>query len=110
MHLRDGNPVLAVIKATGVNQDGQTQGITVPNGEAQKKLLLQSLRRAGVEADAIQYAEAHGTGTAVGDPIEINGLGAVLGSRDRAQPRCGNWLSQKQHWPYGSYGRNGRFD
>ncbi|HEX5055444.1 MAG TPA: SDR family NAD(P)-dependent oxidoreductase [Gammaproteobacteria bacterium] len=85
---RDGDPILAVIKATGVNQDGQTVGITVPNGESQKKLLKQSLGRAGIAASEIQYAEAHGTGTAVGDPIEINALGALLGERVPGDMPC----------------------
>lgn len=86
--LRDGDPVLAVIKATGVNQDGQTNGITVPNGESQQKLFSTSLKRAGMRAQDIQYLEAHGTGTPVGDPIEINSMGAMLSLRDTDQPPC----------------------
>lgn len=86
--LRDGDPVLAVIKATGVNQDGQTNGITVPNGSAQQKLLQKTLARAQFESSQIQYAEAHGTGTAVGDPIEVNALAATLGQRPRDQETC----------------------
>lgn len=86
--VRDGNNILAVIKASGVNQDGQTIGITVPNGEAQKKLLLKSLDRAGLAPEDIHYAEAHGTGTAVGDPIEVNALGSVLGHRADQQESC----------------------
>jgi acyl transferase domain-containing protein/acyl carrier protein len=86
--IRDGNNVLAVIKATGVNQDGQTVGITVPSGSAQEKLLLKSLTRAKVRPEEIQYAEAHGTGTAVGDPIEVNALGAVLGDRTTDKETC----------------------
>lgn len=80
--IEHGDPVLAVIKATAVNQDGQTLGITVPNGESQKKLLAASFQRAGVSPSDIQYAEAHGTGTAVGDPIEVNALGSLLRERD----------------------------
>ena len=85
---RDGDNILAVIKATGVNQDGQTIGITVPNGESQKKLLRKTLGRARIASSDVQYAEAHGTGTAVGDPIEVNALGAILGDRDSALTRC----------------------
>lgn len=85
---RDGNNILAVIKATGVNQDGQTVGITVPSGEAQKRLLLKSLGQAAVPSETIQYVEAHGTGTAVGDPIEVNALGSVLGSRRNTVAQC----------------------
>ena len=86
--VRAGDRVLAVIKASGVNQDGQTNGITVPNGAAQKNLLERSLQRAGFAPEEIQYAEAHGTGTAVGDPIEVNALGALLGARDADVPQC----------------------
>jgi acyl transferase domain-containing protein/NADP-dependent 3-hydroxy acid dehydrogenase YdfG/acyl carrier protein len=85
---RDGDPILAIIKATGVNQDGQTVGITVPNGESQKRLLKQSLGRAGISPEDIQYAEAHGTGTAVGDPIEVNALGELLGLRHPGDAQC----------------------
>ena len=85
---KDGDPILAIIKATGVNQDGQTIGITVPNGDSQRKLLLQSLQRARVSPDEIQYAEAHGTGTAVGDPIEVNALGSILGQRSAETDTC----------------------
>ena len=85
---KDGDKILAVIKATGVNQDGQTIGITVPNGTSQQKLLLQSLRRANLDSAEIQYAEAHGTGTAVGDPIEVNALGGTLGARDHHAEQC----------------------
>ena len=85
---RDGDNILAVIKATGVNQDGQTIGITVPNGESQQKLLRKTLGRAKIATADIQYAEAHGTGTAVGDPIEVNALGGILGNRDSGKARC----------------------
>lgn len=86
--LADGDPVLAVIKATGVNQDGQTNGITVPNGTAQQRLVRQSLQRAGLQPSQIQYVEAHGTGTAVGDPIEVNALAAVFGGREQLDQQC----------------------
>ena len=85
---KDGDNILAVIKATGINQDGQTIGITVPNGGSQQKLLNKTLKQAGFKYSDIQYAEAHGTGTAVGDPIEVNALGATLGDRDQAVDKC----------------------
>ncbi|MCE0556897.1 type I polyketide synthase [Motilimonas sp. E26] len=86
--IADGDNVLAVIKASGVNQDGQTSGITVPNGDAQQRLLKKSLAKAGFTGADIQYAEAHGTGTAVGDPIEVNALGQTLGQRQQGQEQC----------------------
>ncbi|MFT4925581.1 MAG: acyl transferase domain-containing protein [Phenylobacterium sp.] len=85
---KDGNNVLAVIKATSVNQDGHTSGITVPSGDAQQILLQKSLAKAGLRGSDIQYAEAHGTGTPVGDPIEVNALGKTLGARKSQQQRC----------------------
>ncbi len=82
---RDGDPVVAVIEATAVNQDGRTGTITEPNGEAQAAMLRAALMRAGIEPGAISYVEAHGTGTPVGDPIEAKAIGAVLGNaRGRA--------------------------
>lgn len=82
--LRDGDPVYAVIRATAVNQDGRSNGITVPRREAQEALIREAFRRAGVRGGDIQYVEAHGTGTPVGDPIEANALGTVL-SEGRAE-------------------------
>jgi len=76
--LADGNPIYAVIRGTGVNQDGKTNGITVPNGAAQTALVRETCRRAGIRPADIQYVEAHGTGTSVGDPIEAQALGSAL--------------------------------
>nr|AEH26540.1 amino acid adenylation domain protein [uncultured Acidobacteria bacterium C5] len=74
-----GDRVLALIRGTAVNQDGASSGFTVPNGVAQQALIRQTLAAAGVEAGEIDYVESHGTGTALGDPIEAGALGAVLG-------------------------------
>jgi acyl transferase domain-containing protein/ubiquinone/menaquinone biosynthesis C-methylase UbiE len=78
--LADGDSIYAVIRGSAVNQDGQTNGITVPNGQAQEAALREAYRQAGVSPKLVQYIEAHGTGTSVGDPIEANALGTVLGS------------------------------
>ncbi|MFV8781301.1 SDR family NAD(P)-dependent oxidoreductase [Microbulbifer sp. SA54] len=86
--ISDNDNILAVIKASGANQDGHTVGITVPNGESQKKLLAKTLSFAQAPAHTIQYAEAHGTGTAVGDPIEVNALGSMLGQPEVRRGRC----------------------
>ncbi|AZE49480.1 Modular polyketide synthase [Pseudomonas chlororaphis] len=72
--LRDGDRVLALIKGSGVSHDGKTQGFTVPNPVSQTQAINAALARAGVPRDTINYIEAHGTGTALGDPIEIQGL------------------------------------
>ncbi|MFM7584243.1 MAG: type I polyketide synthase, partial [Caldilinea sp.] len=77
---RDGDAVLAVVKGSAVNHDGHSSGLTVPNKRAQEKLLRQALATAQVTPEQVSYIEAHGTGTALGDPIEIRALGAVFGA------------------------------
>ena len=77
--LADGDPIYAVIRGSTINQDGHTNGITVPNGLAQEAAIREVLQQANVSPQHIQYVEAHGTGTPVGDPIEANTLGRVLG-------------------------------
>ena len=81
---RDGDRVLAVIRASAVNSDGRSNGLLAPNAEAQRALLAEVYAAAGVvEPNEVDYVEAHGTGTALGDPVEAGALGAVLG-RGRA--------------------------
>ncbi len=86
--LRDGNPVYAIVRGTGVNQDGRTNGITVPNPASQERLILKVCGEAGVEPKQIRYFEAHGTGTAVGDPIEAKALGAAVGTGRDPEHAC----------------------
>ncbi len=70
----DGDHLYAVIKATSVNHGGKTNGYTVPNPNAQAALIAQTLRQAEIDPRTITFLEAHGTGTSLGDPIEITGL------------------------------------
>ncbi|WP_053913131.1 SDR family NAD(P)-dependent oxidoreductase [Streptomyces sp. SCSIO 75703] len=72
--LRDGDHVHGVIAATGANQDGRTSGITAPSAPAQSALLTSVYERFGIDPDRIGYVECHGTGTRLGDPIEIEAL------------------------------------
>ena len=81
--LRDDDPIYALIRATGVNQDGQTAGISLPNQDAQVALMEAVYRQAGVAPGEVQYIEAHGTGTKAGDPVEARALHRAL-SVDRA--------------------------
>jgi phthiocerol/phenolphthiocerol synthesis type-I polyketide synthase C len=83
--LADGDTVHAVVRGTGVNSDGRTNGFSLPNPQAQSALLRAVYGRFGIDPDDLDYVEAHGTGTPAGDPIEAAALGEVLGQR-RAQP------------------------
>ncbi|MFB1478884.1 acyltransferase domain-containing protein [Corallococcus sp. RDP092CA] len=76
--LAAGDTIRCVIRATGSNNDGPSNGLTAPNPEAQEKLLRQVHARSGVAPGAVGYVETHGTGTALGDPIEAGALGAVF--------------------------------
>ncbi|HEY4974435.1 MAG TPA: type I polyketide synthase, partial [Steroidobacteraceae bacterium] len=78
--LSSGDRILAVIRGSAVNHDGPSSGLTVPNGLAQQALLRRALSAAGVTGAQVGYVEAHGTGTSLGDPIEAEALGAVLGA------------------------------
>ncbi|WP_394849563.1 type I polyketide synthase [Pendulispora brunnea] len=71
--------VLAVVRGSAVNHDGASSGITVPNGSSQRKVLRAALRDARLEASLVDAVECHGTGTSLGDPIEIQALGSVYG-------------------------------
>ena len=79
MALADRDPIHAVIRGTHVNHGGRTQGYTVPNPHAQRELVCETLRRAGVESSTIGCVEAHGTGTELGDPIEVSALAKAFG-------------------------------
>ncbi|HTQ80995.1 MAG TPA: beta-ketoacyl synthase N-terminal-like domain-containing protein, partial [Thermoanaerobaculia bacterium] len=79
--LAAGDPVLALLRGTAVNHDGHASGLMVPNGLAQQEVVRQALADAALGPEAISYIEAHGTGTALGDPIEIGALGEALKSR-----------------------------
>ncbi|MFJ9542929.1 beta-ketoacyl synthase N-terminal-like domain-containing protein [Streptomyces sp. NPDC101225] len=84
---RDGDRVLAVIRATAVNSDGRSNGLLAPNPAAQQALLTTAYARAGLTPAHVDHVEAHGTGTPLGDPVEAGALAAVLGAgRDPGQP------------------------
>ena len=72
-----GDNVLAVIRGSAVNQDGRSSGLTVPHGPSQQAVMRRALKQAGVAPGLVGYVEAHGTGTPLGDPIELQSLGAV---------------------------------
>ncbi|MFC7898118.1 type I polyketide synthase [Streptomyces sp. NPDC057381] len=85
--LADGDRVYGLIRGSAVNNDGATSGLTVPSGEAQRQVLREAYAKAGIDPGEVQYVELHGTGTPVGDPVEANALGEVLGSARGTEDR-----------------------
>jgi acyl transferase domain-containing protein len=81
--ISSGDRILAVISGSAVNQDGCTSGLTAPNGLSQQAVIRQALAKSKIEPSQIDYLETHGTGTALGDPIEVNALGEVFGKREQ---------------------------
>ncbi|MEM7127080.1 MAG: type I polyketide synthase, partial [Chloroflexota bacterium] len=80
----DDDQILAVIRGSMVNHDGPSSGLTAPRGPSQQTVIRQALKQANIDPENVSYIEAHGTGTPLGDPIEIGALGAVF--RNRSEP------------------------
>jgi polyketide synthase 13 len=76
---RDGDDILAVIAGGAVNHDGRSNGMLAPNPDAQAEVLRKAYKDAGIDPKTVDYVEAHGTGTILGDPIEADALGRVIG-------------------------------
>ncbi len=85
--LADGDPIHGVIRAIGVAHGGRSNSLTAPNPKSQARLVADVLARAGVDAAEVDYVETHGTGTPLGDPVEIAGLTAAFAEASRA-PRA----------------------
>ncbi|CAN5135286.1 hypothetical protein BH11PSE11_BH11PSE11_05040 [soil metagenome] len=78
--IADGDPILALVRGSAINNDGPSNGLTAPSPDAQRAVLHDACADASIDPSQIDYVEAHGTGTMLGDPIEAGSLGAVLGS------------------------------
>ncbi|WP_019505919.1 type I polyketide synthase [Pleurocapsa sp. PCC 7319] len=88
--IADGDNIQAVIRGSAVNHDGLTNGLTAPNGNYQQEVIRLALAQAGVRPNQISYVETHGTGTSLGDPIEVSSLKAVLMEGREADQLC--WI------------------
>ncbi|MGY4878715.1 SDR family NAD(P)-dependent oxidoreductase [Vreelandella aquamarina] len=95
--LADGDHILAVVAGSAVNTDGHKSGLTVPNPSAQIDLMRRAYEQAGITPDEIDYLEAHGTGTAVGDPIESRAIGEALGKHRQTPLPIGSIKSNLGH-------------
>jgi 3-oxoacyl-(acyl-carrier-protein) synthase/NAD(P)-dependent dehydrogenase (short-subunit alcohol dehydrogenase family)/acyl carrier protein len=84
--LADGDTVLALIRGSAINQDGASGGLTVPSGPSQEAVIRTALANCGLDPGQVGYIEAHGTGTSLGDPIEMGVLGKVFGTPERSSP------------------------
>ena len=78
---KHGDPIFALLKGSAVNQDGESSGLTAPNALAQKEVIQKALENADLSPDDVDYIEAHGTGTSLGDPIEARALSLVFQDR-----------------------------
>ena len=78
--LADGDPIEAVIRGSAINHDGRSSGLTAPNGPAQQAVIRTALANGNISPHQVSYLEAHGTGTPLGDPIEVQAMSAVLGN------------------------------
>ena len=85
---KDGDYIYAVIKGSAVNQDGHSIGLTAPNGQAQQEVIRKAWKDAGVPPDTISYVEVHGTGTSLGDPIEVDALSKAFSSQTSRKQFC----------------------
>lgn len=81
-----GDNILALIHGSAINQDGRSNGITAPNGLAQQAVIREALKNAKLTPEQISYIETHGTGTILGDPIEVQALGVIMKDRPKTQP------------------------
>ncbi len=87
--IADGDYIHGLIKGSAINNDGHSQGITAPNPQGQARAIRQAYQQSGIDPASISYIEAHGTGTLLGDPIEIEGMTQAFRTFTERQQFCG---------------------
>ncbi|XP_044716041.1 polyketide synthase dehydratase domain-containing protein [Hirsutella rhossiliensis] len=95
--IRDGDAIRAVIRASGINSDGRTAGIVLPNGDAQERLIRATYQMSGLDPADTQYVEFHGTGTRAGDPTEMGAVSRAMASPNRSTLYGGSVKTQIGH-------------
>ncbi|PYI20858.1 putative polyketide synthase [Aspergillus violaceofuscus CBS 115571] len=95
--LRDGNPVRAVIRGSAINANGKTPGISLPSRELQETVMRKAYQNAGLDFASTDYVECHGTGTPVGDPIEVDAVGRCFSPRPEVQLLIGSVKTNVGH-------------
>ncbi len=106
---RDGDRILGVIRGSAENHGGAASSLTAPNPRAQARLIAEAHKQAGIDPRTISYMECHGTGTALGDPVEIEGLKAAFaemrgehGLEEPTRPMLRPRLGEVEHRPHGN--------
>ena len=92
----DRDRILALIRGSAINQDGRSSGLTVPSVSAQQAVIREALANGAVSPEQVDYIEAHGTGTALGDPIEARALASVFSGGRSPEHRSCRWVRQNQ--------------
>lgn len=85
---KDGDHIYAVIKGSAVNNDGDSMGVTAPNPLAQEEVIVRAWKAAGINPESLSFIEAHGTGTKLGDPIEVEGITKAFRQFTEKQQFC----------------------
>ena len=107
---REGDKIYGIIEASTINNDGRTMGVTTPNPQAQQRVIESAIRKAQIDVRSITYVETHGTGTMIGDPMELKGLEHAFRKFTTDRQFCGVGKRENQYWPSIKCGRNRRYD
>ena len=106
----DNDNIYGVIKGSAINQDGSSAGITAPNAMAQANVIVKAWKDANIDPETISYIEAHGTGTKLGDPIEIDGIHKAFSRYTNKRQFCAIGSVKSNLGHLDSCSRHGRLD